>query len=181
MPILFLDFDGVLHPEHCHESRHFCRLPILEDALQPVPECRVVITSTWRVEQAYEALLQNFSPDNCCNDRRRKPQILSSNERPAYAGGVTSGRRSVMLGFGPTTCHITIGWLWMIDRGSIGRSASPCFWSMAELGLRRPPVRNLQLVFKAFFEKTFRGRRHDLTQQSLGSTRTCRLGCLHRK
>lgn len=45
----------------------------------------------------------------------------------------------------------------MIDRGSIGRSASPCFWSMAELGLRRVPVRNLQLVFKAFSEKIFKG------------------------
>lgn len=56
MPILFLDFDGVLHPEHCHESRHFCSLPIMEEALRQVPECRVVITSTWRLEQPYEAL-----------------------------------------------------------------------------------------------------------------------------
>ncbi len=63
MPILFLDFDGVLHPEHCHESRHFCCLPILEEALRQVPECRVVITSTWRLEQPYEALIRNFSPD----------------------------------------------------------------------------------------------------------------------
>ena len=39
MPILFLDFDGVLDPEHCHESRHFCRLPILEEALRQVLEC----------------------------------------------------------------------------------------------------------------------------------------------
>ena len=63
MPILFLDFDGVLHPEHCHESRQFCRLPILEEALRQVPECQVVITSTWRLEQPLEALRQRFSPD----------------------------------------------------------------------------------------------------------------------
>ncbi|WP_426303981.1 HAD domain-containing protein [Acidovorax facilis] len=63
MPILFLDFDGVLHPEHCHESKHFCCLPILEDAVRHVPECRVVITSTWRQEKSYEALVQKFSPD----------------------------------------------------------------------------------------------------------------------
>ena len=63
MPILFLDFDGVLHPEHCHESRHFCCLPILEDALRQVAECQVVITSTWRLEKSYEDLLQRFSPD----------------------------------------------------------------------------------------------------------------------
>lgn len=63
MPILFLDFDGVLHPEHCHESKHFCRLPILEDALRQVPETKVVITSTWRLEQSFGALQQRFSTD----------------------------------------------------------------------------------------------------------------------
>ena len=63
MPILFLDFDGVLHPEHCYASKHFCCLPILEDALRHVPGCQVVITSTWRLEQSFEDLLQRFSPD----------------------------------------------------------------------------------------------------------------------
>ena len=47
MLILFLDFDGVLHPEHCHESKHFCCLPVLESALRQVPEFELVITSTW--------------------------------------------------------------------------------------------------------------------------------------
>lgn len=63
MLILFLDFDGVLHPEHCHASKHFCCLPILEDALRRVPECKLVITSTWRLEQPFEALRQRFSRD----------------------------------------------------------------------------------------------------------------------
>jgi len=63
MPILFLDFDGVLHPEHCHESQHFSCLHILEDALRQVPEFKVVITSTWRLEQSFEALQQRFSTD----------------------------------------------------------------------------------------------------------------------
>lgn len=63
MPVLFLDFDGVLHPEHCHESKHFCRLPILEDALRQVLETKVVITSTWRLERNLRDLRQMFSPD----------------------------------------------------------------------------------------------------------------------
>lgn len=63
MLILFLDFDGVLHPEHCHASKHFCCLPILEDALRRAPECKLVITSTWRLEQTVEALRQRFSRD----------------------------------------------------------------------------------------------------------------------
>ncbi|WCT24267.1 HAD domain-containing protein [Acidovorax temperans] len=52
MPILFLDFDGVLHPEHCHESKHFCCLPVLEDALRQAPEWQVVISSTWRLQKS---------------------------------------------------------------------------------------------------------------------------------
>ena len=51
MPILFLDFDGVLHPEHCHESKHFCLLPVL------------VITSTWRLQVPLDQLRKHFTPD----------------------------------------------------------------------------------------------------------------------
>ena len=63
MPILFLDFDGVLHPEHYHESRHFCCMSILEDALRQVPECKLVITSTWRLERPLDTLRQRFARD----------------------------------------------------------------------------------------------------------------------
>lgn len=72
-----------------------------------------------------------------------------------------------MPGFGRTTCLIATGLPWTTVLGSIGRFAGRCFWSMAERGLRRSPVRNLQLVFKAFFEKQPRGRRHDLRQQKI--------------
>lgn len=50
MPILFLDFDGVLHPEHCLESKHFCLLPVLEKVVRQVPEVGLVIASTWRLQ-----------------------------------------------------------------------------------------------------------------------------------
>lgn len=61
MPILFLDFDGVLHPEHCHESKHFCCLSVLEEAVRQVPECDLVIASTWRLQYSLEHLRQRFS------------------------------------------------------------------------------------------------------------------------
>lgn len=63
MAILFLDFDGVLHPEHCHESKHFCCLPVLEDALRNMPEWQVVITSTWRLQKPLDQLRKRFSAD----------------------------------------------------------------------------------------------------------------------
>lgn len=63
MFVLFLDFDGVLHPEHCHESKHFCCLPWLEGAVRRFPECKLVVTSTWRLQYPLEQLRQRFSPD----------------------------------------------------------------------------------------------------------------------
>ena len=92
MPILFLDFDGVLHPEHCHESRHFCCMSILEDALRQVPECKLVITSTWRLERPLDTLRQRFARDIAAriagitptfSDLKQVPNTLLSYPREA--------------------------------------------------------------------------------------------------
>lgn len=48
MQTLSLDFDGVLHPEFCHESKHFCCLPFFEEAVRHAPDVEIVISSTWR-------------------------------------------------------------------------------------------------------------------------------------
>ena len=92
MLILFLDFDGVLHPEHCHESKHFCCLPVLESALRQVPELKLVITSTWRLHSPLEQLRQRFSADVAARiagttqrycDLNDVPQALVGYEREA--------------------------------------------------------------------------------------------------
>lgn len=44
--VRFLGLDGVLHPEHCQESRHFCCLPVFEQVLRRTSDWDVVITST---------------------------------------------------------------------------------------------------------------------------------------
>lgn len=45
--ILFLDFDGVLHPLMRREP-DFCRLPLLWEILRACPEARVVFSTSWR-------------------------------------------------------------------------------------------------------------------------------------
>ena len=47
MPIVFLDFDGVHIRSDCHESKHFSCLPVFESVLSQVPDCKLVIASTW--------------------------------------------------------------------------------------------------------------------------------------
>ncbi|GAB4088293.1 HAD domain-containing protein [Hydrogenophaga soli] len=49
---LFLDFDGVLHPEYGHPSRFFEALPLLATVLLPRPWVEVVVSSNWRYERA---------------------------------------------------------------------------------------------------------------------------------
>ena len=48
MPVMFLDFDGVLHPEFCHESRHFVCMNHLVNACGEREALDIVISSTWR-------------------------------------------------------------------------------------------------------------------------------------
>lgn len=62
--ILFLDFDGVLHPEPCYDDAQlFCRLPLLENLLRGLPDIDLVISSTWRDRRTLEELQALFSAD----------------------------------------------------------------------------------------------------------------------
>ena len=65
--ILFLDFDGVLHPEgegHLpSDGAEFCFLPRLEALLRQFPHVDVVVSSSWRERLPYEALIAPFSGD----------------------------------------------------------------------------------------------------------------------
>jgi hypothetical protein len=47
--ILFLDFDGVLHPDPCaRRERLFEHAPRLAQALEPFPEVCIVLSTAWR-------------------------------------------------------------------------------------------------------------------------------------
>ncbi len=50
-PILFLDFDGVLHPNGCAPADCFCLLPALADTITPF-EIDIVISSSWRIHRS---------------------------------------------------------------------------------------------------------------------------------
>lgn len=62
--ILFLDVDGVLHPEPCYDrSKLFCHRNLLEDCLSQFPEVEIVITSTWREKYALFDLQSFFTSE----------------------------------------------------------------------------------------------------------------------
>ena len=62
--ILFLDFDGVLHPDPCYrEAELFCHLPKLEAVLRDFCDVEIVISSTWRETRSLGQLQNYFSSD----------------------------------------------------------------------------------------------------------------------
>lgn len=56
-PLLYLDYDGVLHPDEvyrvrgriilCHEGRLFEWAPLLAECLEPYPAVRIVLSTSW--------------------------------------------------------------------------------------------------------------------------------------
>lgn len=61
--LLFLDFDGVLHPVGCNPGRYLCCLPLLESTLRSAPPVDIVISSTWQEAYSIKALASRFSTD----------------------------------------------------------------------------------------------------------------------
>ena len=65
--ILFLDFDGVLHPwdpkTQLSEQQMFSLKPLLENTLRTFPNVEIVITSSWRQKYSLEKLRHLFSPE----------------------------------------------------------------------------------------------------------------------
>jgi hypothetical protein len=61
--MLFLDFDGVTHPEPCRSEEEFCTLHMIEGVLREFPAVEVVISSSWREHYDLDALRAMFSFD----------------------------------------------------------------------------------------------------------------------
>lgn len=54
-PIVFLDFDGVLHPADCAERFHSMHANALAQVLRKA-DAKVVVSSTWRLRRSLAAL-----------------------------------------------------------------------------------------------------------------------------
>lgn len=59
--VLFLDFDGVTHPEPCSAQSAFCCLPQIEEVLLDFPAVEIVISSSWKEVHSLDELKSFFS------------------------------------------------------------------------------------------------------------------------
>lgn len=63
LPVVFLDFDGVTHPEVCKTVQLFNCLPLIERVLRQHLAVDVVISSSWRLHHPLSELRAFFSED----------------------------------------------------------------------------------------------------------------------
>lgn len=77
--ILFLDFDGVTHPEPCGGELGFCCLALIEDVLLEFPSVQIVISSSWRDHFGLEQIREFFS----AGMRTRVIGVTASIKRPS--------------------------------------------------------------------------------------------------
>ena len=61
--IVFLDFDGVLHPDPCRDEQLFECAPRLAQTLEEFPETSVVLSTSWRTFMNLEQLVVAFDPE----------------------------------------------------------------------------------------------------------------------
>ena len=66
--ILFLDFDGVLHPEPCSSEDAFCKLHLVEPILRDFENLEIVVSSAWRLDwkdpvESTTQMRKHFSAD----------------------------------------------------------------------------------------------------------------------
>lgn len=84
--ILFLDFDGVLHPDPCPQAhRLFEQAPRLARLLEPFPDVGVVLSTSWRTVRPEHELLDPLPAalrqrilgmNPRCNDFAPAPALL---------------------------------------------------------------------------------------------------------
>lgn len=104
--LIFLDFDGVLHPQYDGQPTPvdvvFCHLPRFEAILRDFPTVEIIISSTWRYQFTLDELRARFSPDIAVRiiDATPKTEHIDGNYLPARREGeildwlAASGRES---------------------------------------------------------------------------------------
>lgn len=83
--ILFLDFDGVLHPSPSGELGIFCHLERFEAILRAHPTVEFVISSSWRLTYPEDVIVGIFADDIQSRIIGMTPEIKDNFQYPRHA------------------------------------------------------------------------------------------------
>jgi hypothetical protein len=99
--VLFLDFDGVLHPEGCAELDNFCYLPNFSAVLRaadPEHMVPIVVSSLWRHHCTLQQIRSHFPEDIACQIVGVTPYMSDQEANEVQDWGRYGGAQS-------KTCH----------------------------------------------------------------------------
>lgn len=112
--IVFLDFDGVLHPQYVGQpvpdAVVFCHLPRFETVMREFPGVEIVISSLWRYQFSLSNLRARFSEDI-------RQRIIGTTPLASYADGayVPAKREQEILRWLADNQRIGEAWLALDD------------------------------------------------------------------
>jgi hypothetical protein len=112
--IIFLDFDGVLHPQYdgqpVPDAVAFCHLPRFELVMREFPSVEIVISSLWRYQFSFSNLKARFSEDI-------RPRIIGTTPLLRYDDGfyVPAKREQEILRWLADNERIGEAWLALDD------------------------------------------------------------------
>jgi hypothetical protein len=145
--ILFLDFDGVLHPEATFEDeKHFSKNELLFDFLQPYFErnqIKVVFSTAWRESFKFEELLE-FMP------AQAHEHIIGVT--PIHESNFNKGaRQREIMDYMRINGHFKKGWVALDDRLHLFEDdCETLIWCNADFGLREADIERLKIKIHEF-------------------------------
>jgi len=113
--IVFLDFDGVLHPDPCRDEQLFEQAPRLVRALEEFPEASVVLSTSWRTFLGFKQLVTPLDEEL---QRRVIGVTPRFNDFPAAPGLVPYRRQAECVQWLAENGMDDAAWLALDDRAS---------------------------------------------------------------
>jgi len=82
--VIFLDFDGVTHPEPYSQESAFKQLPLIESVVREMSGVDIVVTSSWRETHTLDELRGYFAVDMQDRVIGVTPNLWDSAQAPAF-------------------------------------------------------------------------------------------------
>lgn len=141
--ILFLDFDGVLHPfspSNRAGAKDFRNLPELETLLRAYSEVEIVITSTRRLTTVLIGLQKRFSPDIA-------PRVIGTTPSLPMLNLETGQRQAEIDAWLKQHQREHEPWVALDDRADLFRAGAPLVLCCNGLGADQ--IKALETIFSS--------------------------------
>jgi hypothetical protein len=115
-PVVFLDFDGVTHPDPI-SGRLFMQLPLIEGVLREYGRVPIVLSTTWRENHSLEVLREKFSADFSLRVLDATP-VLDRSLRSSHPALISqSSRQAEVEAWLYKNLNMAHAWIAIDDRG----------------------------------------------------------------